>query len=211
MAGRTADALTSARHSSRRAQGMVFPDVSAAVLATTAAGVVALLVVIEAAKLIRARRNRVSWERAKTLLTTAEGDVLRRLESAVAGRAVIFAKVWIGDLVQPPSGPQPEEREWSRLHLPRHRVDFVLCSPEDYGIIGVVVLDTGGTAPEETASGSGLGAFVPRGRPAGSAGRLARPASPGSAERTDRHPPVRRTVRLRGTARADPGAVARLA
>lgn len=123
---------------------MVFPDVSAAVLATTAAGVVALLVVIEAAKLIRARRNRVSWERAKTLLTTAEGDVLRRLESAVAGRAVIFAKVWIGDLVQPPSGPQPEEREWSRLHLPRHRVDFVLCSPEDYGIIGVVVLDTGG-------------------------------------------------------------------
>lgn len=79
--------------------------------------------------------------RAATFLSPAERSFLGALEQSVYGRARIFAKVRLADVVSVRSGLSRSQRASAFNRISRKHVDFVVCSLDDASVKAVVELD----------------------------------------------------------------------
>lgn len=78
---------------------------------------------------------------SKPLITAAEFSFLRALESAIDGRARVFAQVGLGGVSATERGLTNSERTsaWNRIQS--KSFDFVLCDPETLAPLAAVELD----------------------------------------------------------------------
>lgn len=81
------------------------------------------------------------YQRAGALFTPAERSFLGVLDQAVAGRARVFGKVRVGDVLSPRKGLQRGASSTARNKIDRKHFDFVLCDPNDLSVICVIELD----------------------------------------------------------------------
>jgi len=81
------------------------------------------------------------YQRAGPLFTPAERSFLGVLDQAVAGRARVFGKVRVGDVLGPRKGLQRGASSTARNKIDRKHFDFVLCDPSDLSVICVIELD----------------------------------------------------------------------
>lgn len=78
---------------------------------------------------------------AAVLLSPAERSFLGALEQSVEGRARIFAKVRLADVVNVRGGLSRSQRTSAFNRISRKHVDFVVCSLGDASVKAVVELD----------------------------------------------------------------------
>lgn len=81
------------------------------------------------------------YQQAGPLFTPAERSFLGVLDQAVAGRARVFGKVRVGDVLSPRKGLQRGASSTARNKIDRKHFDFVLCDPSDLSVICVIELD----------------------------------------------------------------------
>ncbi|MFT6579266.1 MAG: hypothetical protein ACJAW0_001709 [Zhongshania sp.] len=81
------------------------------------------------------------YQQAGPLFTPAERSFLGVLDQAVAGRARVFGKVRVGDVLSPRKGLQRGASSTARNKIDRKHFDFVLCDPSDLSVMCVVELD----------------------------------------------------------------------
>jgi DNA-directed RNA polymerase subunit RPC12/RpoP len=89
----------------------------------------------------RTGRDGFPYQAAGTLFTPAERSFLGVLDKVVAGRARVFGKVRVGDVLIPKRGLQRGPATVARNKIDRKHFDYVLCSPDDLSVICVVELD----------------------------------------------------------------------
>ncbi|MBW2940808.1 DUF2726 domain-containing protein [Zhongshania aquimaris] len=81
------------------------------------------------------------YQQAGPLFTPAERSFLGVLDQAVAGRARVFGKVRVGDVLSPRKGLQRGASSTARNKIDRKHFDFVLCDPTDLSVMCVIELD----------------------------------------------------------------------
>lgn len=81
------------------------------------------------------------YQQAGHLFTPAERSFLGVLDQALAGRARVFGKVRVGDVISPRKGLQRGASSTARNKIDRKHFDFVLCDPSDLSVMCVVELD----------------------------------------------------------------------
>lgn len=81
------------------------------------------------------------YQQAGPLFTPAERSFLGVLDQAVAGRARVFGKVRVGDVLNPQKGLQRGASSTARNKIDRKHFDFVLCDPSDLSVMCVIELD----------------------------------------------------------------------
>lgn len=81
------------------------------------------------------------YQQAGPLFTPAERSFLGVLDQVVAGRARVFGKVRVGDVLSPRKGLQRGASSTARNKIDRKHFDFVLCDPSDLSVICVIELD----------------------------------------------------------------------
>lgn len=81
------------------------------------------------------------YQQAGPLFTPAERSFLGVLDQAVAGRARVFGKVRVGDVLSPRKGLQKGASSTARNKIDRKHFDFVLCDPSDLSVLCVIELD----------------------------------------------------------------------
>jgi hypothetical protein len=81
------------------------------------------------------------YQQAGPLFTPAERSFLGVLDQAVAGRARVFGKVRVGDVLSPRKGLQRGASSTARNKIDRKHFDFVLCDSSDLSVICVIELD----------------------------------------------------------------------
>lgn len=78
---------------------------------------------------------------AGPLFTPAEGSFLGVLNQAVSGKARVFGKVRVGDVLKPKPSLQRGPATTARNRINRKHFDFILCRPDDLSVICVIELD----------------------------------------------------------------------
>ncbi|MCA1799518.1 MAG: DUF2726 domain-containing protein [Xanthomonadaceae bacterium] len=108
-----------------------------------AAVIVVIFVVAVAMRFLEALlRTRVPAYRLRSsLVTRAERSFLGVLDSAVAGRYRVFAKVRVEDVLQAPSTSDRRRHAAARNRIKSKHFDFVLCNPTDLAFVAAIELD----------------------------------------------------------------------
>ncbi len=81
------------------------------------------------------------YNQQKTLLSAAERSFYGVLCRAVEGRAIVFVKVRVGDVLKTKAGLSASVRQSAFNKIAAKHFDYVLCSPDDLSIISTVELD----------------------------------------------------------------------
>jgi hypothetical protein len=103
---------------------------------------VAVIVIAATVRLLTAsRRGRFGYDRIERLFTPAERSFLGVLEQIVGTRYRIFGKVRLADIIQTPKGLSNSARTSAFNRICARHVDFALCDPRTFEIIGVIELD----------------------------------------------------------------------
>jgi hypothetical protein len=103
---------------------------------------VAVTVIAATVRLLTAsRRGRFGYDRIEGLFTPAERSFLGVLEQIVGTRYRIFGKVRLADIIQTPKGLSNSARTSAFNRICARHVDFALCDPRTFEIIGVIELD----------------------------------------------------------------------
>lgn len=85
----------------------------------------------------RSADNPSSLFRQKSRFLSINGLVFyRALETAINGRAIICANVHLPKLVQPQKGLSAMEQRMHMEKVDKLHLDFVLCSPENFAVLG---------------------------------------------------------------------------
>lgn len=82
-----------------------------------------------------------SFDRQEYLFSPAERSFLGVLAQALEGRYRVYGKVRLGDIIKPGKGLSRSSRTSALNKINLKHVDFVVCSPSDYAVVGVVELD----------------------------------------------------------------------
>jgi hypothetical protein len=102
-------------------------------------GLLAILLV--SLVLARFRKTRYPYRRRGPLFSPAEARFFSALERAVDGRARIYAKVRLADLVSVRNGASGR-RFWQAFNaIACKHVDYVLCDRQDHEVLCVIELD----------------------------------------------------------------------
>jgi hypothetical protein len=86
-------------------------------------------------------KSNYSYKAVDSLFTPAERSFLGVLDQAVAGRARVFGKVRVLDVIVPDAGLSQSERTTALNKINRKHFDFILCRPGDLSVICVIELD----------------------------------------------------------------------
>ncbi|MFA7098372.1 MAG: DUF2726 domain-containing protein [Gammaproteobacteria bacterium] len=113
-------------------------------LLLTVVVLVAVLAVIGIMRPRGGRRGRLPYVRTPALFSAGEREFLHTLQEIAADHAVVLGKVALADIVMPQPGLRAKRREAALDRISDRRVDFVLCDPQDYTVIGVIELDEAG-------------------------------------------------------------------
>lgn len=106
-----------------------------------AAIAVVLALALALVLLVRWLRPRPAYEAVDSLFTASELTFLHVLETAVDGRARVYGKVRIADLVRVASNV-PRGYFLSAFNpIAQKHVDYVICHPHDLAVLCVVELD----------------------------------------------------------------------
>ncbi|MES9899387.1 MAG: DUF2726 domain-containing protein [Sedimenticola sp.] len=81
------------------------------------------------------------YEMQNTLFTAAERSFFGVLCQAVEGKAVVFGKVRVADVLRIRKGLNPSEKQKAFNKISAKHFDYVLCNPDDLSIIATVELD----------------------------------------------------------------------
>ena len=81
------------------------------------------------------------YEREEALFTAAERSFLGVLAQAVGERYAIFGKIRLADIVRPRRGLSQQQRSAALNRIISKHVDFVLCEPSTWQVVGVIELD----------------------------------------------------------------------
>ncbi len=93
------------------------------------------------ARWLRSREPEFPYEPAEALLTMAEINFFEVLVEAVGDDFALFSKVRLADVVVPQPGLSNSVRMRAFNRISAKHVDFVICDPESYIVLGVVELD----------------------------------------------------------------------
>jgi hypothetical protein len=103
---------------------------------------VAVIVIAAIFRLFTAsRRGRFGYDRIERLFTPAERSFLGVLEQIVGTRYRIFGKIRLADIIKTPKGFSNSARASAFNRICARHVDFVLCDPRTFEVIGVIELD----------------------------------------------------------------------
>jgi len=103
---------------------------------------VAVIVIAAAVRLFSARRRaHFAYCRVERLFSPAERSFLGVLEQILGTQYRIFGKIRLADIIQTPKGLSNSERTRAFNRISARHVDFALCDPRTFEIIGVIELD----------------------------------------------------------------------
>lgn len=107
--------------------------------------IVLFLIVISVAFFLLKGKKSVSrgypYNQQKTLLSAAERSFYGVLCRAAEGRAIVFVKVRVGDVLKTKAGLSASVRQSAFNKIAAKHFDYVLCSPNDLSILSAVELD----------------------------------------------------------------------
>ncbi len=111
--------------------------------------VVVVVVLIVVAVLVSSKTKAIGGQGApppyerkdEPLFTTAERSFLGVLDEVVAGRARVFGKIRVADVLTTRKGLEPKARTVAFNKISAKHFDFVLCNPADLSILAVLELD----------------------------------------------------------------------
>jgi hypothetical protein len=81
------------------------------------------------------------YEQQGVLFTAAERSFYGVLCQAVEGKAVVFGKVRVGDVLKTRKGLNASERQKAFNQISAKHFDYVLCKPDDLSVLAAVELD----------------------------------------------------------------------
>ncbi|MGB0733955.1 MAG: DUF2726 domain-containing protein [Pontibacterium sp.] len=89
----------------------------------------------------KAPRKKVVYERQELLFSAAERSFYGVLTQAVAGKALVFGKVRVADVLRPPQGM--DRAAWFKAFnlISAKHFDYVLCDPNTLRVLSVIELD----------------------------------------------------------------------
>ena len=90
---------------------------------------------------LRGRGSAFPYEPAPALLTPAERSFFEILKLAVGEDFALFSKVRLADVIVVRPGVPPKQRLGAFSRISSKHLDFVVCNPETYEILGVIELD----------------------------------------------------------------------
>lgn len=103
--------------------------------------VLAVGVIVVFKKQQASRPFELSFDRQENLFSPAEKSFLGVLDQALEGRYRVYGKVRLGDIIKPAKGLSRSSRTTALNKINLKHVDFVVCSPSDHAVLGVVELD----------------------------------------------------------------------
>jgi hypothetical protein len=104
--------------------------------------VVAVIVIAALVRLLNiSRRARFAYDRIERLFSPAERSFLGVLEQILGTRYRIFGKVRLADIIQTPKGLSNSARAGAFNRICARHVDFAVCDPRTFEIIGIIELD----------------------------------------------------------------------
>ena len=103
---------------------------------------VAVIVIAAIVGLFTARRRaHFAYNRIERLFSPAERSFLGVLEQILGTQYRIFGKVRLADIIQTPKGLSNSARASAFNRICARHVDFAVCDPRTFEIIGVIELD----------------------------------------------------------------------
>ena len=103
---------------------------------------IAMIVIAAIVGLLTARRRaRFAYNRIERLFSPAERSFLGVLEEILGTQYRIFGKVRLADIIQTPKGLSNSARASAFNRICARHVDFAVCDPRTFEIIGVIELD----------------------------------------------------------------------
>ncbi len=81
------------------------------------------------------------YEQQGLLFTAAERSFYGVLCQATKGKAIVFGKVRVGDILKTRKGLNASERQKAFNKISAKHFDFVLCKPDDLSVLAAVELD----------------------------------------------------------------------
>ncbi|MES9901851.1 MAG: DUF2726 domain-containing protein [Sedimenticola sp.] len=81
------------------------------------------------------------YDKHSTLFSAAERSFYGVLCQAAEGKAVVFGKVRVGDVLKTKKGLNASERQKAFNRISAKHFDFVLCKPDDLSVMAAVELD----------------------------------------------------------------------
>jgi hypothetical protein len=103
--------------------------------------VILIIAVVLASILRTVGGGKISYERREKLFTPAERSFLGVLEQVVGTQYRVFGKIRLADIVRTPKGLSNNVRTSAFNRICSKHVDFALCDPRTFEIIGVIELD----------------------------------------------------------------------
>lgn len=85
--------------------------------------------------------EKLDYQQQLSLFTSAEIEFLKALHIAVDGKALIFGKVRIADVLTPSKGISRRNWQTAFNRIAMKHFDFVICNNEDLSIICAIELD----------------------------------------------------------------------
>lgn len=86
-------------------------------------------------------RKDYPYEQHGALFTPAERSFYGILCQATKGKAIVFGKVRVGDILKTKKGLNTSERQKAFNKISAKHFDFVLCHPDDLSVLATVELD----------------------------------------------------------------------
>lgn len=125
-------------------------------IAVLAVGVIVVLKRQQASRLSESSFDKLGsellFDRQENLFSPAERSFLGVLEQALDGRYRVYGKIRVGDIIKPAKGLSRSSRTTTLNKINLKHVDFVVCSPSDHAVLGVVELDDQSHVKTERAS-----------------------------------------------------------
>ncbi len=81
------------------------------------------------------------YDKLSTLFSAAERSFYGVLCQATEGKAIVFGKVRVGDVLKTKKGLNASERQKAFNRISAKHFDFVLCKPDDLSVMATVELD----------------------------------------------------------------------
>jgi hypothetical protein len=116
--------------------------------------IAAAVVIVATVMVVLAKRSQKSgpaspafpYQKAAGLFSPAERSFLGVLHQAVGGKAAIFGKVRVADVVKPLAGLNDSDRQKAFNRISNKHFDFLLCDKENLAVICAIELDDGSQA-----------------------------------------------------------------
>ncbi len=106
--------------------------------------IVLILLIIGVALFLKKSKSTLRghpYEQQGLLFTAAERSFYGVLCQATKGKAIVFGKVRVGDILKTRKGLNASERQKAFNKISAKHFDFVLCKPDDLSVLAAVELD----------------------------------------------------------------------